>query len=81
MVGILKISIMVIENNIYKKGVIKMTTKKELIERVENLEILVFILMYKDRPIRLKNGRVINPPVKQIETPKQLSFLFGGDNA
>tara|TARA_R100001443_G_scaffold109668_1_gene121124 strand:- start:829 stop:1074 length:246 start_codon:yes stop_codon:yes gene_type:complete len=81
MVGILKISIMVIENNIYKKGVIKMTTKKELIERVENLEILVFILMYKDRPIRLKNGRVINPPVKQIETPKQLSFLFGGNNA
>ena len=81
MVGILKISIMVIEINIYKKGVIKMTTKKELIERVENLEILVFILMYKDRPIRLKNGRVINPPVKQIETPKQLSFLFGGDNA
>jgi len=72
---------MIIEINIYKKGVIKMTTKKELIERVENLEILVFILMYKDRPIRLKNGRVINPPTKQIETPKQLSFLFGGTNA
>ena len=72
---------MIIEINIYKKGVIKMTTKKELIERVENLEILVFILMYKDRPIRLKSGRVINPPVKQIPSPKQLSFLFGGTDA
>ena len=48
--------------------------KKELLERIVNLEILVFILMYRNKPIKLKGGRVINPPLKQLE-------LFRGTNA
>ena len=52
-----------------------MTTKKELLERIINLEILVFILLYRNKPIILKGGRVINPP------PKQLELFKGGENA
>ena len=49
-------------------------SKKELLERIVNLEILVFILLYRNKPIRLKGGRVISPPPKQLE-------LFRGANA
>ena len=75
----------------FKRKVKNMTTKKELIERVINLEILVFILMYKDKPIMVngvditKNSytqelikKVIGVTVKV--PPKQLN-LFRGTHA
>ena len=64
---------------------------EELTERIINLEILVFILMYRNKPIRV-NGvdvtensytkdlvkRIVGVTVKA--PPKQLN-LFGGTNA
>ena len=50
-------------------------SKKEILERVENLELLVFILLFKNKPIMV-NGKDVSlpPPPKQLE-------LFRGTNA
>jgi hypothetical protein len=61
---------------------------EELTERIENLEILVFILMYKNKPIMV-NGKDVSKTrfnedlARRLllpEPPKQLN-LFGGTYA
>ena len=68
-----------------------MSKLEELTERIVNLEILVFILMYRNKPIRVNGVNIAENSytkdlIKRISgvtvkpAPKQLK-LFRGDSA